>query len=62
MWRQIKKKYGPHLAFASVESIAKMCQGPVDEVTRLYLRQWPQNLVNPDVKERYKAKWGKMSD
>ena len=51
-----------HSAHASVESSVELFQRPVEEVIRVLAGEWPHNLVNPQVKERFVAKWGKMSD
>ena len=47
-------------AFASVESIAEMNQWPIEEVAKILEGEWPQNPVNPEVKERFEARWGRM--
>ena len=32
---------------------------PVEDVSRIMSGEWPQGLVNPEVKERFIARWGK---
>ena len=31
---------------------------PVEDVTRIVSGEWPRDLVNPEVKEKYIARWG----
>ena len=45
-----------HSAHASVESNLELHKRPVEEVIRLSKGQWPVNLVNPLVKEKYRKK------
>lgn len=42
-----------HSAHASNESNLELHKRPVEEVTRVLKGQWPLNLVNPQVKEKY---------
>lgn len=34
-------------------------QRPVEDVTRIMSGEWPRGLINPEVKEKYLARWGK---
>ena len=42
-----------HSAHASVESNLELHKRPVEEIIRLSKGQWPINLVNPQVKDKY---------
>jgi phosphoglycerate dehydrogenase-like enzyme len=45
-----------HSAFASVESNLELHKRPVEEIIRLFHGEWPRNLINPQVKDLYRAK------
>jgi len=51
----------PHCAFYSDESVIELNRRAEEEVFRILRGEWPQNLVNPEVKERFEAKWGRMT-
>jgi D-3-phosphoglycerate dehydrogenase len=51
-----------HHAGNSRESNAALAVLPVKEVSRVMRGEWPFGLVNPAVKEKYVAKWGKMRE
>jgi D-3-phosphoglycerate dehydrogenase len=46
-----------HSAHASVESSKELHRCPVEEVIRVLSGEWPRNLVNPLVKEKYQMRW-----
>jgi len=46
-----------HSAHASVESSIELHKRPVEEVIRVYKGEWPLNLVNPEVKDRFNRKF-----
>lgn len=50
-----------HSALASAESTIQLKRTPVEEIIRLFKGKWPNNFVNPEVKEGYLQKWGKLS-
>jgi D-3-phosphoglycerate dehydrogenase len=47
-----------HFAYYSEESREELFRWPWEEVARLLQGEWPQGLVNPQVKERFRVKWG----
>jgi D-3-phosphoglycerate dehydrogenase len=47
-----------HFAYYSEESREELFRWPWEEVARVLQGEWPQGLVNPQVKERFSAKWG----
>jgi D-3-phosphoglycerate dehydrogenase len=49
-----------HNAGSSPESQAAMWTVPIEELSRVMHGEWPFGLVNPEVKEKYTAKWGEM--
>jgi phosphoglycerate dehydrogenase-like enzyme len=51
-----------HHAGSSLESSITWGMQPAEEVKRMMRHEWPAGLVNPEVKEKYTAKWGKMSE
>lgn len=51
-----------HNAGTSPESKARTSTQPAEELTRVMCGEWPLGLVNPEVKEKYMAKWGKMKE
>ena len=48
-----------HNAGASAESRDRMWSLPVEQVARVIRGEWPLYVVNPEVRERYIAKWGR---
>jgi D-3-phosphoglycerate dehydrogenase / 2-oxoglutarate reductase len=50
-----------HRAGSSRESAVIWAIRPAEEVSRMMRGEWPVSLVNPEVKERYTAKWGSLS-
>jgi len=51
-----------HRAGSSRESSVVWGIQPAQEVARMIRGEWPLSLVNPEVKERYIVKWGKMNE
>ena len=51
-----------HRAGSSRESYIIWGKRPAEEVSRIMRGEWPLGLVNPEVKDRYIAKWGEMSE
>jgi D-3-phosphoglycerate dehydrogenase len=47
-----------HFAYYSEESREELFRWPWEEVARVLRGEWPQGLVNPQVKERFSVKWG----
>ena len=47
-----------HFAYYSEESTEELFRRPWEEVARVLQGEWPHGLVNPQVKERFKTKWG----
>jgi D-3-phosphoglycerate dehydrogenase len=47
-----------HFAYYSEESGEELFRWPWEEVARVLQGEWPQGLVNAQVKERFSAKWG----
>jgi|GEM_PF-4607298 len=48
-----------HSAFASVEANLELHKRLVEGVIRVYSGEWPRNFVNPQVKDLFRAKYGK---
>ena len=49
-----------HFAYYSEESREELFRWPWEEVARVLQGEWPQGLVNPQVKERFSARWGTL--
>jgi D-3-phosphoglycerate dehydrogenase len=47
-----------HFAYYSEESREELFRWPWEEVARILQGQWPQGLINAQVKERFSARWG----
>ncbi|HXZ30393.1 MAG TPA: C-terminal binding protein [Dehalococcoidia bacterium] len=47
-----------HFAYYSEESREELFRWPWEEVARVLHGEWPQGLVNPQVKRRFSARWG----
>ena len=47
-----------HTAQYSECSEAELWRTPADEIVRVFQGQWPVNVVNPEVKERFFERWG----
>ena len=51
----------PHTAYYSEESLARMRRRPFEEIERMVNGQWPQWLLNTEVKKKFEQRWGKQS-
>jgi D-3-phosphoglycerate dehydrogenase len=51
-----------HFAYYSEASREKLFRWPWEEVARVLQGEWPQGLVNTQVKERFGARWGVHSE
>lgn len=49
-----------HSAFFSPVSEAERWQRPAGEVALVMNKRWPRDVVNPQAKEKYVLRWGKM--
>ena len=49
-----------HSAHFSIPAFAELTQRPAREIARVFRGEWPVGLLNPDVKEKYKEKWGNI--
>jgi D-3-phosphoglycerate dehydrogenase len=47
-----------HFAYYSEESREELFMQPWEEVARVLQGEWPRGLVNPQVKEKFRVKWG----
>ncbi len=47
-----------HFAYYSEESREELFRWPWEEVARVLQGEWPQGLINAQVKEKFGAKWG----
>ncbi len=50
-----------HSAAASERITEAIVRWPMEEVLRVLKGQWPRALVNPDAKEKFKARWGQTT-
>ena len=50
----------PHTAYYSEESLARMKRRPFEEIERMVNGQWPQWLLNSEVKKNFEQRWGKQ--
>ncbi len=48
----------PHTAWYSEQSVDKVRRRPYEEIVRVINEEWPQWLINPEVKENFKRRWG----
>ncbi len=48
----------PHTAYYSEQSVERMRRRPYEEVARVINGEWPQWLINAEVKENYQKRWG----
>ena len=51
-----------HRAGSSYQADIAWATRPAEELLRMMRGEWPLGLVNPEVKEKFAAKWGKMSE
>jgi len=47
-----------HFAYYSEESREELFRWPWEEVVRVLRGEWPEGLINPQVKDQFCAKWG----
>lgn len=47
-----------HSGYFSEVSVIEQRKGPIDEIARVLSGEWPQALINPQVKEQYAQRWG----
>jgi len=47
-----------HSAYYSETSTVEQRKAPVEEIARVLTGEWPQSLVNPEVKEKFTQRWG----
>lgn len=52
----------PHTGAMSNTSMSELMRRPIEEVARVFRGQWPNGFVNPEVKERFIARWGKTME
>ena len=51
-----------HSAHYSESSALEIRKRPFEEMSRIIDRKWPRCLLNPQVKEKFESKWGKMQE
>ncbi len=51
----------PHTAYYSEEAVGRLKTRPFEEIARMVKEQWPQWLINTEVKEKFEQRWGKHS-
>lgn len=51
----------PHTAYYSQQALAQALRQTEEEVFRILRREWPHNLVNPEVKDKFNRKWRKAT-
>jgi len=51
-----------HGAHYSESSALEIRQRPFEEISRIIDGKWPRCLLNPQVKEKFASKWGKMQE
>lgn len=51
----------PHTAYYSEEAVDRLRKRPFEEIARMVNGQWPQWLLNTEVKEKFAQRWGKQS-
>jgi len=51
----------PHVAYYSEEALGRLRKRPFEEIARMVNGDWPQWLINAEVKEKYQQKWEKNS-
>lgn len=47
----------PHTAWYSEQSVDKSRRRPYEEIIRVINGEWPQWLINPEVKENFQSRW-----
>ena len=51
-----------HSAYYSEQSLFKYGRRPFEEIARVVRGEWPQWLINPEVKERFLSRWGRRQN
>jgi len=51
----------PHAVYYSEESLARMRRRPFEEIERMVRGEWPQWLINTEVRKKFEQRWGKQS-
>jgi len=51
----------PHAAHFSIPGYLTLVHRPGEEIARVFKGEWPIGLLNPQVKERYRQKWGQAA-
>ena len=49
----------PHCAYYSEQSIVEYRRRPYEEIARIIKGEWPQWLINTEVKENFRSRWAK---
>jgi len=49
-----------HSAYFSESAVAEQWKRPVEEIARVLTGEWPRALVNPQVKEKFTSRWGRL--
>ena len=49
----------PHAAYYSEQSKFKYRRRPYEEIARIIKGEWPQWLINTEVKENFRSRWAK---
>jgi len=50
-----------HTAYYSQQAFAQALRQTEEEVFRILRGEWPLNLVNPEVRERFNARWQRLT-
>jgi D-3-phosphoglycerate dehydrogenase len=51
----------PHTAYYSEESLDRLKRRPYEEIARMVNGEWPQWLINTEVKDKFLSRWGKSA-
>ncbi len=51
----------PHTAYYSEEALDRLRKRPFEEIARMVNGEWPQWLINTEVKDKFQQRWGKQS-
>ncbi len=51
-----------HSAHYSESSASEIRRRPFEEISRIIDKRWPHCLLNPQVKDKFESKWGKMQE
>jgi len=51
----------PHTAYYSEEAVDRLRKRPFEEIARMVKGDWPQWLINTEVKKKFEQRWGKRS-